>query len=142
MEENINALDEIHKGSCMGVDAINFVLDKVEDKNLKTEIEEESCEYSKMKERIEEIYPNYNEGEPHKTSAMNKAMTWSNIEMRTMTDDSTSKLAELLVQGVNMGIIEGRKILNRKKINEEVESIVTDYVTMQEKNLDNLKNYL
>ena len=142
MEENINALDEIHKGACMGVDAINFVLDKVEDKSLKKEIKEESNEYSKIKKHIEEIYPNYNEGEPHKTTAMNKAMTWSNIEMRTMTDDSTSKIAELLVQGVNMGIIEGRKILNRKQINEEVESIVADYVTMQEKNLDKLKNYL
>ena len=32
MNENINALDEIHKGTCMGEDAINFVLDKVKDK--------------------------------------------------------------------------------------------------------------
>ena len=31
MKENINALDEIHKGACMGMDAISFVLDKVED---------------------------------------------------------------------------------------------------------------
>ena len=34
MKENINALDEIHKGSCMGVDAISFILDKVEDEKL------------------------------------------------------------------------------------------------------------
>ena len=35
MKENINALDEIHKGACMGEDAINYVLDKVEDQELK-----------------------------------------------------------------------------------------------------------
>ena len=35
MNEDINALDEIHKGACMGKDAINFVLDKVEDDSLK-----------------------------------------------------------------------------------------------------------
>ena len=59
-----------------------------------------------------------------------------------MDDTSNSKIAEILLQGVNMGIIEGRKILNKKKINKEVESIVSDYVTMQEKNVETLKSYL
>jgi len=142
MKEDINALDEIHKGSCMGMDAINFVLDKVEDESLKKELDSEYKEYKDINEKIESIYPNYNDGRPHETSVINKAMTWSGIEMRTMTDDSTSHLAELLLQGVNMGVIEGRRILNKKKINKEVESIVSDYVTMQEKNVETLKKYL
>ena len=142
MEENINALDEISKGSSMGMDAINFILDKIEDDNLRREIEREFNEYEKISKHIEEIYPKYDDGKPHKTNAMNKAMTWSGIEMKTMGDSSTSKLAELLIQGVNMGIIEGRRILNRKCINDEVEGIVREYEMMQEKNLDNLKKYL
>lgn len=35
MEENVNILDEINKGASMGEDAISFVLDKVEDDNLR-----------------------------------------------------------------------------------------------------------
>lgn len=31
MNEDINALDEINKGCSMGVDVINYILDKVED---------------------------------------------------------------------------------------------------------------
>ena len=142
MKEDINALDEIHKGSCMGIDAIDFVIDKVEDNNLKKELKKEYKEYQDIEKRIEKIYPKYNEGEPHSTNAMNKAMTWSGIEMKTMTDKSTSKIAELLLQGVNMGIIEGRKILNKKHLNEEVHDIASKYVTMPEKNVENLKRYL
>lgn len=142
MKENINALDEIHKGACMGQDAIDFVLDKVEDDNLKQELKREYHEYDLIAKQIDEVYPKYDDGKPHDTSTMNKAMTWSSIEMKTMNDHSTSKLAELLIQGVNMGIIEGRRILNKKEINEEVDKIVSKYVTMQEENLDNLKNYL
>ena len=153
MKEDINALDEIHKGSCMGIDAIDFVIDKVEDNNLKKELKKEYKEYQDIEKRIEKIYPKYNEGEPHSTNAMNKAMTWSGIEMKTMTDKSTSemktmtdkstsKITELLLQGVNMGIIEGRKILNKKQLNEEVHDIVSIYVTMQEKNVENLKRFL
>lgn len=142
MKEDINALDEIHKGACMGVDAINFVIDKVKDKKFKEELEKELNNYEQTKKEVEEIYPDYNEGKPHETSAMNKAMTWSGIEMKTMTDDSDSKLAELLLQGVNMGIIEGRRILNKKKIDKNVNDIISRYVNMQEESMEALKNYL
>lgn len=142
MEENINALDEISKGSSMGMDAINYILDKTEDESLRKELESEYNEYESISKEIEKIYHKYDDGKPHKTNAMNKAMTWSGIEMKTFNDTSTSKLAELLIQGVNMGIIEGRRILNKKCMNEEVEKIVQKYETMQEKNLDNLKKYL
>ena len=142
MQENINALDEIHKGCCMGKDAISFVLDKVKDKKFKNELEKEFNDYKAIGEKIESIYPKYNDKEPHKTGVMNKAMTWSGIEMKTMNDNSNSKIAELLLQGVNMGVIEGRKILNKKKINGEVEKIVAEYVTMQEQSIEDLKGYL
>lgn len=142
MKENINALDEINKGACMGMDAIKYILDKVDDESLRKEIKEEYLEYEKVSKIINKIYHKYDDGNPHETNVMNKAMTWSGIELRTITDNSTSKLAELLVTGVNMGIIEGTRIINRKQINDEVEKIVSDYVKMQEKNLDNLKKYL
>ena len=141
-KEDINALDEIHKGACMGIDAISFVLDKVDDNSLKKELEKEEKEYNKIKEKVEDIYPKYNEGKPHETGVMTKAMTWSGIEMKTMNDKSNSKIAELLLQGVNMGIIEGRKILNNKKINKEVNDIIEEYVTMQEDSVETLKKYL
>lgn len=142
MKENINALDEIHKGACMGVDAINFVMDKVEDSSLLDELEKELNNYEETKKQVEDIYPEYNDGNPHETSAMNKAMTWSGIEMKTMTDKSDSKIAELLLQGVNMGIIEGRRILNRKKIDKRVNDIISRYVNMQEESMETLKNFL
>ena len=142
MKEDINALDEIHKGACMGKDAIDFVLDKVENENFKKEIKKEYNDYQAIANKIEEIYPKYNDGKPHSTNAMTKAMTWSGVEMKTMTDKSNSKIAELLLQGVNMGIIEGRRILNEKKLDKEVNNIVSEYVTMQEESMESLKKFL
>lgn len=141
-QENINALDEIHKGACMGVDAIHFILDKVEDNGLQDFLNKQYNDYEEICKSIEDIYPKYNDGKPHDTSLMNKTMTWYNIETKTFNEKSTSKIAEILLQGTNMGIIEGRKILNKKNINEEVESIVSNYVTMQEKCVETLKSYL
>ena len=140
--ENINALDEINKGTCMGIDAISFVLKKVEDKEFKKIIEKQEKDYHRIEEKIQSIYHKYDDGTPHETNALTKAMTLTGIEMKTLTDSSNSKIAELLLQGVNMGIIEGRKILNQKKLNKEVRNIVSEYVAMQEENVEILKKYL
>lgn len=140
----IEVLDELNKGACMGMDAINYVLEKVEDDNLKTELERQYREYSEISEEIERLYSEYNpkKDDPHKTNVINKAMTWSGIEMKTLMDNSTSKIAELLLQGTNMGIIEGKKLLNNKDTDPKVSSVVEKYVAMQEKAVEKLKEFL
>ena len=130
-KESINVLDELNKGACMGIDAINFLFDKIESKDLKV-----------ILNRIAEIYPDYSKKEPHETNAINKAMTFWGIEMKTITDKSDSKVVELLLQGTNMGIIEGRKLLNHKCTDQEVEILIEKYITMQEDYYDILKEYL
>jgi len=89
------------------------------------------------------LYSNYSSKDPHETSTMTKMMTWYGIQMKTMTDHTTSKLSELLMQGTNMGIIEGRRLLNQNNdIAPDVESILNDFVTMQEDSVETLKKYL
>ena len=142
MEKEIKALDELNKGSCMGVDAIDFILDKVQDEEFKKVLTDQKDEYEKMTDKIGNLYKEFSDKEPHETGAMTKAMTWSNVEMRTLTDHSNSKIAELMLQGTNMGIIEGRRLLNHKSGNEKVDNIISEYVNMQEKFVEILKKYL
>ena len=62
--------------------------------------------------------------------------------MKTLTDQSNSKIAELLLQGTNMGIIEGRKLLNNKETNQEIHDLLEEFVTMQEDSVEQLKKFL
>lgn len=143
MKENINALNELSKGACMGMDAIHFILDKIEDKKFKDDLKVQYDKYQDIEKKIRDTYNNYkHEDEPQETSMMNKAMTWYGIEMKTFNDTSNSKIAELLLNGTNMGIIEGRKLLNNKKVDDEVKVLIEEYVKMQEDSVENLKNYL
>ncbi len=141
-KNEVNVLDELNKGACMGKDAIHFILDKVNNEDLKEELNIQYHKYKDISDKINEIYPQYNEGKPHETSTINKVMTWYGIEMKTLTDESTSKIAELLLQGTNMGIIEGRKLLNHKNTDEEVHKLVQEYVDMQEQAVEKLKQFL
>ena len=141
--KNLNILDEINKGATMGMNAIHFVSDKVTDNNFKHVLNVEYNKYEQISERVHDLYNNYSTKEPHETNAMNKMMTWYGIQMKTMTDDTTSKLAELLMQGTNMGIIEGRRLINTNQNAENnVKNILNDFVVMQEDSVETLKKYL
>ena len=127
----------------MGMDAISYVSKKVEDNDFKQVLDTEYNKYKDISNRVNNLYDNYSNKEPHESNAMNKVMTWYGIQMKTMTDDSTSKLSELLMQGTNMGIIEGRRLLNQNQnIETDVKNILNDFVVMQEDSVETLKKYL
>lgn len=141
--QNLNILDEVNKGATMGMDAISFVSEKVEDDTFKKVLDTEYNKYKDISKRVNYIYSNYSDKEPHETTSMNKAMTWYGIQMKTMVDSSTSKLSELLMQGTNMGIIEGRRLINgNPHAAEDVKNILNDFVVMQEDSVETLKKYL
>lgn len=145
MENNdLNVLDELNKGATMGMDAIEFVVKKVGDEDFKKTLELEYNKYKDISRRVNNLYENYeDEKEPHETSAMNKVMTWWGIQMKAMSDKSNSNLSELLLNGTNMGIIEGRRLLNNNpSVDNEVKNILNDFVVMQEDSVETLKKYL
>jgi hypothetical protein len=141
---NLNVLDEVNKGATMGMDAITFISEKTKDADLKETLNIEYDKYKNISQRVNDIYSHYHTNkEPHETNAMNKMMTWYGVQMRTIKDDTPSKLSELLMQGTNMGIIEGRRLLNNNtRIDEDVKNVLNDFVVMQEDSIETLKKFL
>ncbi len=141
--QNLNILDEVNKGATMGMDAISYVSEKVRDDDFRKVLDVEYNKYKEISKKVHTLYNDYSSEEPHETNAMNKMMTWYGVQMKTMNDDTTSKLSELLMQGTNMGIIEGRRLINQNPDAEKpVMNILNDFVVMQEDSVETLKKYL
>ena len=140
----LNVLDEVNKGASMGMDAIEFIIKKVGDPDFKETLSIEYNKYKDISRRANNLYENYDQyDEPHETSGMNKLMTWWGVQMKTMTDQSNSNISELLLNGTNMGIIEGRRLLNQNpNIDKNIKSLLNDFVVMQEDSVEKLKTYL
>lgn len=142
MQENKNALDELNKGATMGMDFLKFIIEKVEDKDFKRVLSKQYDAYLKISKKVNKIYEDYADKTPHETSTMEKVMVWSDIQMKTINDKSTSKIAEMLLQGTNMGIVEGRKMLNNKVLDKKVNDLIEEFVGMQEEYVEVLKSFL
>ena len=135
-------LNEVGKGLQMGMDSISNITEKVEDKNLKNTLLCQYDEYGSLLARVNEELKKYTDT-PKEVSPMQKTMEKIGIEMNTLMDKSNSKIAEIMLQGTNMGIIEGVKLLNHNPdATKEVKSILNDFISFQEHTVEKLKEYL
>ena len=93
MEENLDVLKEVCKGVKMGMDAISYVSDKVEEQNLKDTLTHEYSMYNNILTQIDNAFKNYNEV-PNDYKITSKAMLWYGIQMNTLKDTSNSNRQE------------------------------------------------
>ena len=142
MDKNVEALKEICKGVKMGMDSIEYLQDKVQGEELGNYLKHEYSMYNNVLDKVNDAFSNY-DIEPNKPGFGSKAMLWYGIQTNTLTDHTDSKLSELLMQGTNMGIIEGRRLLNQNpNINKDIHTLLGDFVKMQEDSVERLKCYL
>lgn len=140
--QEIDILKEISKDSKMGMDSLTMVTKKVQDEKFKKLLDEQHNEYQNIFDRTQELLVQHNEN-IEDVPAMQKMMAWTGIQMNTMNDKSNSQLSELLIQGNDMGIIKGHKLLNGSNFTTpEIENLLSDFVRLQEKNIDDLKKFL
>lgn len=135
-------LKEINQNAKMGMDSLSTVLKKSQDTKFKDLLNTQHNEYQNIYDRTQELLVK-NNLQMEDTPTMQKAMSWMGIQLNTVNDTSNSKLSELLIQGNDMGIIKGTKLLNNHSfLDSEIKNILSDFVRLQEKNIDNLKKYL
>ena len=140
--EEFEILKEINQNAKMGMDSLSTVLKKSQDTKFKDLLNTQQDEYQNSYDRTQELLVK-NNLQMEDTPTMQKAMSWMGIQLNTVNDTSNSKLSELLIQGNDMGIIKGTKLLNNHSfLDSEIKNILSDFVRLQEKNIDDLKKYL
>lgn len=140
--DDLTILNELHKGVTMGMASLELVADKTQDQELKDDL---SFQYNEYQNTLNTVNSEFQtQGEiPDDTPINTKLMGWTGIQFNTLTDTSNSKLSELLIQGYDMGIIKGVKLLNQSPdASENVRNILNGFISMQENCIDRLKKFL
>ncbi len=138
----IEILKEINKGSKYGINGINLTLQKAVDSNFKKVLVEQKSEYENIYNRSKTLLA-LKDQKSEDLDPLEKAMSWMAIQMSTLTNASNSKLAEILIQGNDMGIIKGQKLLNSPHVKDSTtKNIIKDFITLQQENIEGLKKYL
>lgn len=139
---NLTILNEINKAAKMGMDSISYVIKKVDDENMKENLSTQFSEYGKIVDKVNTQFDHYGEV-PDETPISDKMMGWTGVQLNTITDKSNSHIAEMMIQGGDMGIIECQKLLNHNPYaDQEVKDILNDFMNMQKNDIEQMKKFL
>ena len=122
--------------------SLDNILSSVKFEALKNEISKEESDYDVISKECEMIAKS--EGINIKdNNLMEKIRLWSSIKMSTLTDKSTTHIAEMLLFGTFMGVITCIKDRNEHSgASQEIINLLEKLQALQEKNIESLKAYL
>lgn len=140
--DQLELLQEIYKTATQGMQSVEIIRPMVKDKALKSILFRQYNGYKALTKEIE--LQSANEGfDLRSSSFFTKAMMYGSLLMNTVSDRSSSKLAEVMIQGLNMGIISLVKVKNNIDPEVKVDLTFADkLMDMLHNNIEALKPYL
>lgn len=126
----------------MGVHTINQLMEISEDEEFKMHLASQYAEYQDIHKNAQDAL-NENGYDEKGIGALDKIKTYLMVNIQTLTDKSSSHIAEMLMVGSNMGIINAIK--NLKKYSDAEPSIkvlMERLLKIEENNVQQLKKFL
>ena len=129
----------------MGIEAINNLLKELKNKEnkIKKILEDELKEYEKFYKSSEKLLKK-EKIELKEKGKMAKMMSKMGIKKEVLSDNSDSKIAQMLTQGLTMGVTQiAAKIDSYKDvISKNHMELAKEYKKFQENSIEKLKSYL
>lgn len=142
MNGNAELLNFIYQNSQMGVDTINQLIDITKDEKFKLHLESQLAEYQDINTSAKRLL-NTNGYDEKGISALDKMKTYLMINMQTMRDKTTSHIAEMLVTGSNMGVVDAiRNISKYQDAEKDILDLMKKLLKFEENNIKELKNFI
>ena len=141
---DVEILDELSKSCQLAMSNISFLSAKAIQKNIKKELVSIYSGYTDILSQINKNFESLGEI-PSNVSPSLKMFGLCSINLNTKVDKSSSHIAEIMIQGLNMGIIKCQKLLNSSNstiIKEQTLNLVQQFLNFQEQSIQKLKAFL
>ena len=140
--QDVKVYKEIQKNTDMAMKAIDTISDKVYDDQLALQISRQALKYSEIhNEASRQLVAAKTEG--YHGNYMSDFMLKAGINYNTMLNTSTSHIAELMIKGSNMGVLQMEKILNHNEdAGEKSVGLARQLIDFEAKNVERLIKYL
>ena len=141
-DRNTEFLTKIYQNARMGCESITYVSEKSNDEQLKQSLLKQHEQYNGIAVDATKLL-NEN-GEPAKEkNPVSKAMLWSGVQMNTLADKTSDHIAEMMIQGSMMGVIDMSRNLKRfSDTDGKVISLGEKLIEVEEKNIQRMKGFL
>ena len=141
-DSNAELLNTIYQNSKMGIDSIDYIFPKIKNSNLKKDLAAQMSGYLKFINRVSSKFDDM-ESYPNELFVMSKVPSLAYMKLKMYIDNSESHIAEIMIENSTAGLIEAQRMFNRcKNLDCEVSQIGCETIYFEQKNINNLRNYL
>ncbi len=144
MNANIEMLNYIYKNAQMGQNSINHLLDIIkDDSKLRNLLERQFKEY-KIIFDVAETALNKFGYEAKGTSPLQKFETYMMIDLKTISDKSSDHIAEMLIKGSTMGVIQITRRIKQYTgmLYKEIYTLANKLLATEQHNIEDCKELL
>ena len=134
-------LKYVYKTADMGVEGINAVLDYAESPELKKVLRDQKSEYVRYKDQAGRMLAERNE-DIAGANPIAKVSSYAMATGKLIMDRSSSKIAEMTIQGNSMGVSKTIKHLHDYPENDEARKLTEQLLATEKANIEQLKPFL
>ena len=141
-KDTIRLLRECDAGVKMGISSIDDVLDNVKHPHLKKLLQTCKCEHTQLQDEIAERLDEYGD-EGKNPNPIAKGMSWIKTTARLAAESTDAVVADLMIDGCNMGVKSLNRYLNQYEAAEEYAKDMTKrLINLEEKLAIDIRSYL
>ena len=135
-------LNSVYQSSRMGVESINNIISKVENNQIRDRMLKDKNTFDEIANSAADMIFQMGE-KPEEKSVFSKFGAEIGAKMSVMNDNSTTKIAEMMMQGASCGIVEvTRAVKSAPDAKPEAQQIANNLIGLQERIFSDYKVYL
>lgn len=141
---NAQMLDKMYKNVKMGSDSMINIMSRVKDDGLKQELTDQLDTYESYGKKVSKMIYDMG-GQPKEENIITKVSSKIGMAMNTMTDSTTSHLAQMVIEGATMGMTDMTKIVREyenRGCGEAPLKLAREIATFEDNSIDRLKKFL
>ena len=141
---NAEMLDRMYKNVKMGSDSMINIMSRVKDSELRQELTDQLEKYEKYGNQVGKMIYDLS-GTPREEGVITKLSSKLGMAMNTMTDSTTSHLAQMVIEGATMGMTDMTKIVREYEnapCSEDALSLARQIAEFEDGSIENLKKFL
>ena len=141
-QDTIKLLRECDAGIQMGVDSIDDVLNRVKSEKMRECLSKCKKEHQELDAEVQELLEKYRDDGKDPNPVV-KGMSWMKTNVKMAMDDSDATIADLMVDGCDMGVKSLSRYLNQYVAADEVsKDIAKRLINLEEQLAIDIRQYL
>ena len=142
MNQTTELLTRVARNALTGEEATGQLVKRVGDSAMRQELLFQQDQYRAVHRQAEAMLTSMGEN-PEAPGPMAKMGMWAGVMLNTAADRSNSHIADIMIQGATMGVVDTTKARNEyADASAEAQGVASSFITQQQDSIERMKQFL